>query len=207
MEYFGLVALISLGLGVGIPLFYGRAREALWGLRKGPAETVGASPYRAGTTQRVHAKGAPWSFRFTAGANAFWGVLTVMLFAPAGLFILGAASRIPVAVFPILIVSLSGFGTGVALCVGARRLLRRESLDGVRRIARWSQIHHFSVLLAMALGSAEMETGVLFLMSVVPCFMGALLAHALMTSARNAEMTAYADELDDSPSFAAAAYS
>ncbi len=113
-----------------------------------------------------------------AGFNAFWGVLTVFYFAPAGLLaaLMGLEQSMGGAV-AIALVSLDGFALGIALIVAARRLLK-HTYGGVIGVAWWSLVHHAAVLLAFVLAMEAFDD--LALYTTIPCAMGAALAAGLI---------------------------
>ncbi len=114
-----------------------------------------------------------------AGFNVFWGVVTMLFFAPAGcLAALMAFDRAPIGGIAIGLVSLDGFALGIALFVAARRLLKLHKLEKVKSIAYWSFVHHAAVVVAFVLAMGAFDDLALF--TTIPCAIGAALAFGLI---------------------------
>ena len=187
MLYLVLTALVTVACAIGIPLTVGRSREGRWGTRRGAPVPAGTSPYREGVLRAELPNGAPWALRFTSGANAAWAVLTMMIFAPAGLLLLlFTADEAPLAALPLLAVCVDGFVLGGFLLGSARALLRREKLDEIPKRATWSLLHHGAVMLTMLLIGLLSGEWFMAAMSAVPCGVGIGLAVALRGAARKA---------------------
>lgn len=121
-----------------------------------------------------------------AGFNVFWGVITVMFFAPGGLLAAAIVSdHSTIGALAILAVCLSGFGLGVALFIASRRLLAHKKLGRVIGIARWSMIHHAAVPVAFVIASAtDRNSDDFWQLPIIPCVIGMLLGWGLHRRAR-----------------------
>ncbi len=124
-----------------------------------------------------------------AGFNVFWGVITVLFFAPGGLLaalFIADHNDGAIGALAIVLVCLSGFGLGVALFIASRRLLAQKKLGRVIGIARWSMVHHVAVVLAFILASLTARHGDedLWLLPVIPCVIGFALGWGLQRRAR-----------------------
>jgi len=121
-----------------------------------------------------------------AGFNVFWGVITVLFFAPGGLLaaaIIGDHSV--VGGVAVLLVCLSGFGLGVALFIASRRLLAQRKLGRVIGIARWSMVHHAAVPVAFVIASAlDRNSDDFWQIPIIPCVIGMALGWGLHRRAR-----------------------
>lgn len=159
-------------------------------------ETVshGEGAYRSGTTERRTPIRAPGSV-FGAGVGArIWGVLTLLVFAPAGALaacmMIGASE--PAGTIGGLVVgalSLSGLGLGFAYFGASRAIEKRNDLDVAHGIERWSFAHHALVVLTFVVAGFAIndEAGVLAIATVLPvCLVGMAITGAL----RNARHTA-----------------
>lgn len=121
-----------------------------------------------------------------AGFNVFWGVITVLFFAPGGLLAAAIISdHSVVGALAVLAVSLSGFGLGVALFIASRRLLAQKKLGRVIGIARWSMFHHVAVPAAFMIASAtDRHSEDFWQLPIIPCVIGLLLGWGLQRRAR-----------------------
>ena len=117
--------------------------------------------------------------KLVAGLNSFWGVVTILFFAPAGcLAALFGFDKSALAGSAITAVSLDGFALGIALFVASRRLLKHRKLDRVKAIATWSIVHHVAVVLAFF----PLDDDVAFA-CMLPCSLGIALAIGLIRRA------------------------
>ena len=126
-----------------------------------------------------------------AGFNVFWGIITVLFFAPGGLLAAAITSDHSGGMFgavAIGAVCLSGFGLGVALFIAARRLLAQRKLDRVEGIGVWSMVHHVAVVVAFIIAAMGGRSGdrEIWLLPVLPCIIGWLLGWGLWRRARAA---------------------
>lgn len=190
--YFGIVIVIALVVGFLVAGIHGDSRWGRWGHRKGRAVPVGASPYREGTSAPLVSNAAPHGLRLIAGVNAFWGVITGLIFVPAGAVLTFFASHeLKLVALPLLIVLCSGFGLAFALGTAGARTLRRDRLEDVRTTLTWSIVHHAGVLVVMGLTSLMMNEVFVVAISVVPCLLGMSFAHLLMQGVERVELGGY----------------
>lgn len=194
--YLGIVVGLGLVAALLVAGIHGDSRSARWGLRRGRAVAVGASPYREGTSAPFVANPAPKGLRVVAGINTFWGVVTGLVFVPAGAVLMFfAAHELKLMVLPLLGILCSGLGLAFALGIASARALRREQLAEARSTLTWSMVHHASVLVVMGLTSLMMDEIFVLALSVVPCLLGMSFAHMLVQGIERAELGGY-DELD-----------
>lgn len=121
-----------------------------------------------------------------AGFNVFWGVITVLFFAPGGLLAAAIISdHSAIGALAVLAVCLSGFGLGVALFIASRRLLAQKKLGRVIGIARWSMVHHVAVPLAFVIASSlDRSSDDFWQLPIIPCSIGLALGWGLHRRAR-----------------------
>ncbi len=179
----GAVALV---VGIAVPLDLGRRNGGRWGIRR-KARAVDPSPYRGATVHEESERGAPLLIRFAAGANVAWGLLTMLVFAPAGCLLLILASEAPI--FAILLppLLLSGFLLAFRLMGAAGALLEKRT-EGIGRVVVWSVIHHLAVAVFFAVGALVMihRSPLVGLIPSVPAAIGLVLALLLRVAARRA---------------------
>jgi len=173
------VVLIALCASTVLVVALSRHWSWRWGTVRGPARRAGEGAYRSAETRPMRPRGVPARVRWAAGTSIAWGVVTLLVFAPAGALLVAlladGGNDAAVLVLPLLLVVVDGLVLPFGLFAAAGRLLRNSpgSTDGARRIATWSTIHHAAVLLVMAaLGISELEALMLLLMSGVPCGIG-----------------------------------
>lgn len=189
--YLGIVITLALLAGVLTACIHGAPRLARWGSHKGAAVTTGVSPYREAGTRPNVLNGAPGGLRVVAGINTFWGVVTGLVFAPAGCLLFYAAEELKLLIAPLLVVVVSGFCLAFALGFASARVLRRVELDKARRTLNWSMAHHIGVLLFMALASLVLEHAFLVAIAAVPCVLGMTFAHLLLQGIEQIELGRY----------------
>ena len=196
--YLAVVLLLAVMVGVLVAALAGDARLARWGTRRGEVVRAGGSPYREAETAPVLLTGAPRGLRVAAGLNAAWGVVTGLVFGPAGLVLAWFGAReLGALSVAVLCVVASGFGLSIALGVAASRALRRQSLDKAKRTATWSLLHHVLVLAVMAMAAVAIDEWFIFGISILPCLFGIAFAHALRQGVSIAELGGYDLELED----------
>ncbi len=150
-----------------------------WGEVGGPSVRAGAGAYREATVATTLPRRVPRRVQWAAGTGFIWGVMTFLIFAPAGLLLVFLLSgENPLGMLGVLAVSLSGFALGVMLAKSGGDLLRCRADAHARanRIATWSLVHHVAVFVLMTLlaeGDIERAGAV-----AIPCAIG--LAHALL---------------------------
>ncbi len=171
---------------IAVPLDLGRRDGRRWGTRR-RARLVDPNPYRGATVHEESERGAPFLVRFAAGANLAWGLLTMLIFAPAGCLLFLFAGEAPLFVMLLAIIVFSGFLLGVRLMGTAGAILVNRTED-VRKTVSWSVIHHLAVAILFALGGAmtlpEPAAG---LLPAIPAAIGIGLAALLHLAASRAE--------------------
>lgn len=182
----GVVAIVS---AVVVPLDLGRRDRSRWGIRR-EGHLVDPGPYRGGLVHQESERGAPLLVRFAAGASIAWGLITMLIFAPAGCLLLLLVDEMPVLALLMVPLVLSGFVLSFRLLGVAGELLKNEG-SGVDGTAAWSAIHHVMVALVFALGGAlhMPRDPWIGLVPSIPAAIGLLLAFALhRAGARAARM-------------------
>jgi hypothetical protein len=180
----GTIALIA---AVAVPLDLGRRDGRRWGIRRKPRE-VDPSPYRGATVHEESERGAPFFVRFAAGANVGWGLLTMLVFAPAGCLLLLLAGEAPVLALLLPPIILSGFLLSFRL-MGAAGAVLQNRTEGIDRVAVWSVVHHGVVALFFAIGTPFLmrhAPSVMGLLPAIPAAIGLSLALMLRAAARRA---------------------
>lgn len=172
---------------VAVPLDLGRRNGRRWGIRR-RARTVAPSPYRGATVHEESERGAPPLVRFAAGANVAWGLLTMLVFAPAGCLLLLMAGEAPVLALLLPPILLSGFLLSFRLMGAAAAVLQNRTED-IRAVVIWSALHHLSVALFFAiLGVLLLDHAPLAgLIPSIPAAIGGGLALLLRAAARRAD--------------------
>ena len=181
----------ALVAAVAVPLALGRRDAQRWGIRRS-AHSVSPNPYRGDTVHREEARRAPGSVRLAAGLNAAWGLLTLMIFAPAGSLLLFIREPLfSLALIPLLV---SGFILGFALLgVGAR--LHRRDAAGALRTARFSLLHHVAVAVFFAsfgFLANDRDPSIGFV-PAIPAALGVAFALALRDAARRVRVPESSD--------------
>lgn len=190
--YLIFLALMTLASAVGLPLLYGRARHGRWGVRPGPGVSTGDAPYRDVRVRDDIPSGAPSVLRTAAALNGAWGMLTLLVFAPAGaLFMMVLSNTMPLSMLLFLVVSIDGFILPFVLFAAGRRLLQREDLDKAQRAVKWSIVHHAAVFAAAVVTALLMEgRGVALVVPTgIACAIGVGLARLLDHALRVARET------------------
>lgn len=196
--YLALVLVAAITIGVVVAFVHGNSRLGRWGTRRGKPVEVGASPYREGKSSPVLANGAPTGLRFVAGLNTFWGVITGLIFVPAGaVLVLFGAPQLKIISFPVGFVVLSGLGLAFSLGIASARVLRREQLPQVRKVLTWSMCHHAAVLAVMGLASLMINEAFLIAASAIPCVLGMTFAHLLIQGVNQIEYGLYSPSTAD----------
>lgn len=180
----GAVAAIA---AVAVPLDLGRRNGKRWGIRREGRE-VAPSPYRGATVHEESERGAPFLVRFAAGANVAWGLLTMLIFAPAGCLLLLMAGEAPI--FAVLLppLLLSGFLLSFRLMGAAGAVLQNQT-EEIGKVVRWSVLHHLAVALFFGISGVlllDHDAPAAFIPSI-PAAMGLGLALLLGAAARRAE--------------------
>lgn len=167
MEADWFFTLLGIAIAVLVACLWLARVPGRWGRRRS-SRTVeaGTGPYRAQQIADEEPSPVPGSVGVTASASVVWGLLTLLIFAPAGalLLIMFADANEPavaLAAVALLGIELSGFALGATLIVVGFRLMRRS--EGVAELAhvvtRWSRVHHamvavFFTLVALVTGEA-----------------------------------------------------
>lgn len=181
------VPAVALAIGVIVTASAARQRGS-WGLVMAPPMPVGDGPYRASLIEMYRRRSVPPVTVIASALGIGWGLLTMFVFAPAGivlcLFALPAAGSHPITAvgFAALMVSIiHGFALGARLIGLSRALVvhaRAASTDAIRGAARATLIQHLLVAGAFALIALPRESG-LFAIAAVPCAIGLVLAGLL----------------------------
>jgi hypothetical protein len=188
--YLAGVAVLAVA-GVGGVLVLGRR----WGVATRAIETTG-TPYRSATVHVKEWRAAPGLVSLAAALNVIWAVATLLVFVPAGTFLLLVGGVLAAAV---LVLVVDGIGVGLALLYASRELMRRRrgAADVVERMALWSIAHHFGVvLIVLAVFALHGESSSLVLgalLGVLPGGIGIWLA-ALLSAAGKELARAEAEE-------------
>ncbi|MBO6939910.1 MAG: hypothetical protein JJ863_33370 [Deltaproteobacteria bacterium] len=172
---------------IAVPLDLGRRNGQRWGIRR-KARSVDPNPYRGATVHEESERGAPLLVRFAAGANIAWGLITMLIFAPAGCLLFLFAGEAPFFVMVLAVVVFSGFLLAVRLMGTAGAVLINETAK-VRNTVSWSLVHHMAVALLFALaGMAKFRHAPeVALLPSIPAAIGILLAVLLHAAAARAE--------------------
>lgn len=186
MLWLAVIVIGTVGSAVMTIWFLPRQHAWRWGTVRGPAVEAGAGPYREGSTEPDLPRGVPGIVRWSAGLGVAWGVLTLLVFTPAGFLLLlvfaDNHAGLSALLIPLLLVVLcDAVILGFALVSIAPALLRGgpEGTRSARNVARWSTAHHFAVLTVFVLVPLASRDGVLLLvLAAVPCLFG--LTHAGM---------------------------
>lgn len=206
MLWLAVIAIGTVGAAVLTIWILPRQHAWRWGTVRGAAVEAGAGPYREGSTQPDLPRGVPGIVRWAAGLGVAWGVLTLLVFMPAGflLLLVFVEGRIELAglLIPLLLVVLcDAFVLGFALVAIGPALLRGgpEGTRSARNVARWSTAHHFAVLTVFVLFPLASRDGVLLLLlAALPCLMG--LTHAGMLDQAAIACASIGDpDVNDSP--------
>ena len=172
---------------IAVPLDLGRRDGRRWGIRR-KARSVDPSPYRGATLHEESERGAPLLVRIAAGANIAWGVITMLIFAPAGCLLFLLAGEAPFFVMLVIPLVLSGFILSMKL-MGAAGAVLVNRTEGVRKTVTWSVLHHLAVAVLFAIGGAifvDHEPAIGFI-PMVPATIGIVLAALLHAAAVRAE--------------------
>lgn len=180
-----LSGLAAVGAAVAVPLELRRRDARRWGLRREPHE-VEPSPYRDATVHEEVEQRAPALVRFAASANAAWGMLTLLIFVPAGCLLLLFSTEEPLTAVALPPVLLSGFLLAFRL-MGIAGALLTDDRPKLRSTVRWSVLHHLGVATGFAAAGflflSDREPLVGFL-PAIPASVGLALALLLRAAAR-----------------------
>lgn len=181
-----MTSLAAVGAAVAAALTLGQRDGRRWGIRR-RAQSVDANPYRGDVVHEESEQGAPWLIRGAASANAAWGVVTMLIFAPAGCLLFLMAGDAPLFVILLAVVVLSGFILSVRL-MGSAGLLLHKRVDVIRKTVRWSLGHHLAVALLFGIGSWGVfpREPALGLLPSIPAAFGLFLAVLLRAAAKRA---------------------
>lgn len=182
MWWLWLVGLTALfGSVVGVALMSARYRDR-WGARPGPVVRAGDSPYRVAETRPEVPRGVPATARLAAGTGIAWGVITLLIFTPAGFLLMAVSGDVlasPIggglAAVLLLVVSCDAVALGFALVGVAPGVLRagHEDRRAVRSVSVWSVVHHLLVLGTFGtLVLVEPDLVFLLVMALLPCLLG-----------------------------------
>lgn len=149
MEIIAYLTIGALALGGLATLFQSIDARPTWGTERLPPIPVGDDPYRSTVVSGgVRRRRWPTIAVVASVTTIAWGLITVLLFAPSGLFLTviamdGGPLWVPVSL-AMLLVSGHGFAMGVQLCgvSGALSVRRPDSAARARDVARTSMIHH-----------------------------------------------------------------
>lgn len=187
------VALVA-GLSfVGVQAFRGWRG---WGVVQKEGPTIGDGAYRAGSTTLERLRGAPPLVVAGAVAATLWGLVTLVVFVPAGALLTavtldGAGPGGWVAVIA-AVATLSGVVLGLALPRAASRLLRRKdrSIEDATWASRFSAIHHVMIWIGFTLAGFLLDDGGGYwaILLAIPCGLG-LGASALLRAGRDQART------------------
>ncbi len=178
---------VLVGAGIVVAWLGGRASGTRWGIRLGDPTPAGEGAYRRGTTRDHLPRPAPFVVRAAAGLAVTWGVLTLVMFVPAGglfttLLLEEGHTQRTLAGVAVALVVLDGLVLGPALLLLARALLRPSlaSARFARTIAIYSSVHHVAVFVACCCADVALEKslGGLVLFAAIPCSLG--LGHAAL---------------------------
>lgn len=161
---------------VAVPLDLGRRNGRRWGIRR-RARVVDPNPYRGALVHEETERGAPSIVRVAAGANVAWGVLTLLVFAPAGCLLFLLAGEAPLFVVLLAPIVLSGFLLAFRLMGASSALLQNET-DRLDTVVTWSIVHHLAVSVFFGLSGlvALRGEGWLGLLPSIPAGIGVALA-------------------------------
>lgn len=198
LELIVVAAILGSGLTVSV---LSRHHGWRWGSVRGSPVSAGDGPYRGGQTTPTHLRGVPAVVRWAAGTGVAWGILTLLVFMPAGfllLLVIGDATDThgawaAFAATMLLLVACDALILGFALLAIAPALVRggEEGVRSARGVARWSTLHHLVVLLTFFTFALVNGNGfVLLVMSLVPCLLGLSQAGLLDRAADECESLA-----------------
>lgn len=159
------------------------ARRHAWRWSSVPAAAVvvGHGPFRDAQLSKLRPGSVPTSAKLGSVTSILWGLMTALVFAPAGLVFCAIGWDVSVVgtVF-VLAVSLHGFALAARLFAGARSLVRGEGTK-VASLARASAVHHLAVIASFAVVALAGGDGYLWALAAIPCAVG--LAHAAFLGA------------------------
>lgn len=190
MSYLVGVSAFALVIGIVLTCFLASGQRWRWGSRISRRVDVGDGVYRSAPFDVPEARQLPVVCGVGAVTSVAWGVLTLLVFAPAGLLLFAMSSPSAVAP-PLATVGAVGvlLASGHGLLLGARLIglvkvlvVRTESsASRVGHAVIVSGIHHAVVIASFVALSASGHDGPL-LLAAIPCAIGfihvALLAQA-----------------------------
>jgi hypothetical protein len=185
-----IVMLSAMGLGTAAlaTAMLARRHAWRWGEVIDRRVEVGNGPFRTSVHETHRPRGIPGSVSLASVTSIVWGLLTGLVFAPAGLVLCAVADTSPIGVMGVLVVSVHGFVMAVRLCAVSGPLMQKEP-DTAISVARASVVHHIGVIAAFAILSftgRSLEPG-LFLLAAIPCLLGLGLAALVFRAASSME--------------------
>lgn len=198
MNWIVLATSLGVGFAVVATSLMARRYSWLWGRVPSATALVNKGPFRTSEVATYRAAGVPTEIKVSSALNIVWGLLTALVFAPAGLLfcLIGADISLP-GTLAVFAVSVHGFWLAGRLFGASKGLMRQEGRRLVAT-ARASLIHHIAVLasfafmLLIASRRHATEAPALFAATVVPCALGIALALQLELLGRR-----FRDELGD----------
>ena len=204
METYGVILGGAVAMALVAIVALGASNAWRFGRVFGPTTRIGnGGPYREREERSVEGRGVPKTVWLAAVSAGLWGVVTLLVFVPAGallalaIFFGGEYTGHPFdawAVAGSLTLAgmcISALLLAVVLCIYAARLMRRDA-SHVTEVVMWSIAHHLAVFVYFLIFGAMVGQweGVFIacVAAVGPCLAGGLQALA---------MSAAADQIQD----------